>query len=171
MKYLSGKLSKTDTIIFSALILLTILGVALTNMSPAHAHKYWLAMILFFAMGAIATGWQRAAEKGQKKQLITSQLLHWGSTLIAVVVVYTFIHTGQIQNETVSLMILLILALSSFLDGFHVGWHFSVLGILLAISVVTISYVDEFMWVITIIATILLTATFFWNKYKKHSVE
>ena len=171
MKYLSGKLSKTDTIIFSALILLTILGVALTNMSPAHAHKYWLAMILFFAMGAIATGWQRAAEKGQKKQLITSQLLHWGSTLIAVVVVYTFIHTGQIQNETVSLMILLILALSSFLDGFHVGWHFSVLGILLAISVVTISYVEEFMWIIAIIAVILLVVSFLWNKYKKHSME
>ena len=171
MKYLSGKLSKTDIIIFAALIILTLLGVALTNVSPSHAHKYWLAMILFFAIGAIATGWQRATEKGQKKQLITSQLLHWGSTLVAVIVVYTFLHTGQIQNETVSLMILLILALSSFLDGFHVGWHFSVLGILLAISVVTISYIEEFMWVITIIAVILLALSFFWNKYKKHSME
>jgi hypothetical protein len=62
-------------------------------------------------------------------------------------------------------MILLILALSSFLDGFHVGWHFSVLGILLAISVVSISYVEEFMWIIAIIAVILLVASFFWNKY------
>ena len=85
--------------------------------------------------------------------------------------VYTFLHTGQIQNETVSLMILLILALSSFLDGFHVDWHFYVIGILLAVSVVTISYVEEFMWIITIIAVILLTVSFFWNKYKKHSVE
>ena len=168
MKYLSGKLSTIDTIIFAALILLTLLGVALTNVSPAHAHKYWLAMILFFAIGAIATGWHRAAEKGQKKQLITFQLLHWSSTLVAVILVYSFLHTGQIQNETVSLMILLILALSSFLDGFHVGWHFSVLGILLAISVVTISYVEEFMWIITIIAIILLALSFFWNKYKKH---
>ena len=66
MKYLSSKRSMIDTIIFTALILHTLLGVALTNVSPAHAHKYWLAMILFFAIGAIATGWQRATEKGQK---------------------------------------------------------------------------------------------------------
>ena len=77
----------------------------------------------------------------------------------------------KIQNETVSLMILLILSLSSFLDGFHVRWHFSVIGILLAISVVTISYVEEFMWIITIIAVILLVVSLFWNKYKKHSME
>lgn len=167
MKYFSRKLATIDKVIFTALILLTLFGVALTNMSPTDAHIYWLAMTLIFAIGAISTGWQRAAEKGEKKQLVTSQLIHWGSTLIAVIVIYTFLHTGQIQNETVSLMILLVLALSSFLDGFHVGWHFSAIGILLAISVVTISYIDEFLWVIIFIAIILVAVSFFWNKYMK----
>ena len=167
MKYFSSKLATIDKVIFAALILLTLFGVALTNMSPTDAHIYWLAMTLVFAIGAITTGWQRAAEKGEKKQLVTSQLIHWGSTLIAVIVIYTFLHTGQIQNETVSLMILLVLALSSFLDGFHVGWHFSVIGILLAISVVTISYIDEFLWVIIFVAAILVAVSFFWNKYMK----
>ena len=167
MKYFSRKLATIDKVIFAALILLTLFGVALTNMSPTDAHIYWLAMTLVFAIGAITTGWQRAAEKGEKKQLVTSQLIHWGSTLIAVIVIYTFLHTGQIQNETVSLMILLVLALSSFLDGFHVGWHFSVIGILLAISVVTISYIDEFLWAIIFVAAILVVVSFFWNKYMK----
>ncbi len=168
MKYFSSKLATIDKIIFAALIILTLSGVALTNMSPVDAHIYWLTMTLVFAIGAITTGWKRAAEKGEKKQLVTSQLFHWGSTLVAIIVVYTFLHTGQIQNETVSLMILLILSLSSFLDGFHVGWHFSVIGVLLAISVVTISYVDEFLWVIVIIAIFLVFISFLWNKYRKN---
>jgi len=171
MTYISRKLATIDKIIFVALIILTLLGVALTNVYPAHTHTYWLAMTFFFAIGSIATGWHHASEENQKKKLITYQFLHWGSTLVAVSIVYTFLHTGQIQNETVSLMILLILAFSSFLDGFQVGWHFSVLGILLAVSVVTISYIEEFMLVISLFAIIIIAISFFWNKYKKHSTE
>ena len=171
MNAFSGRLTTRDNIILVILILFALFGMALTNVSPAEAHLYWLAMTLFLALGAITTGWQRAAEKGEKTKLLTSQLFHWGSTLVAVMVVYTFLHTGQIQNETVSLMILLILALSAFLDGIHVGWHFSVLGILLAISAVTISYLDEYIWIITIIAFILIAISFFWSKYRKHKIE
>jgi hypothetical protein len=93
-------------------------------------------------------------DKQQKNSLVTSQLFHWGSTLIAVMVVYAFFHSGQIQNETVSLVILLILSLSTFLDGIHVGWQFSVIGVLLAISAVIISYLDEYIWIIAIIALV-----------------
>lgn len=66
MKSFSSKLATIDKFIFVVLILLTLFGVALTNMSPADAHIYWLAMALVFAIGTIATGWKRAAEKGEK---------------------------------------------------------------------------------------------------------
>lgn len=171
MNYFSKKLGTIDKVIFVVLIAFTLAGVALTNMSPADAHKYWLAMNLVFAIGAISTGWQRAVEKGEKTKLVTSQLFHWCSTLIAVVVVYAFFHSGQIQNETVSLMILLVLALSAFLDGIHVGWHFSVIGILLAISAVVISYIDEYLWIIAIIAIIFVAISYYWNKRRESAVE
>ena len=165
MSVLSRKLSTMDKVIFVALILLALLGMAITNFSPADAHIYWLVMTLVFALAAIVTGWQQADDKQQKTKLVTSQLIHWGSTLIAVMVVYAFLHSGQIQNETVSLMILLILSLSTFMDGIHVGWHFYLLGILLAISTVIISYLDEYMWIIAIIAMVFIAISFIWNKY------
>ena len=171
MSYFSSNLGTIDKIIFVALILFTLAGVVVTNISPADAHKYWLAMNLVFALGAIATGWKRAVDKGEKTRLITYQLFHWGSTLVAVVVVYAFFHSGQIQNETVSLMIVLILALSAFLDGIHVGWHFSVVGILLAISSVIITYMEEYIWLIVIIAIIFVATSYFWNKNKNRSIE
>ncbi len=171
MNYFSKKLGTADKIIFVVLILFTLGGVALTNMSPADAHKYWLAMNLVFAVGAIATGWQRASEQGLKTKLIMSQLFHWCSTLIAVAVVYAFFHSGQIQNETVSLMILLVLALSAFLDGIHVGWHFSVIGVLLAISAVIISYIDEYIWIIAFIAIIFVAISYYWNKRRENAAD
>ena len=171
MNYFSSKLGTMDKVIFVVLILFTLFGVALTNMSPADAHKYWLAMNLVFAVGAIVTGWPRTADRGEKTKLVTSQLFHWGSTLVAVIVVYAFFHSGQIQNETISLVILLILALSAFLDGIHVGWHFSVIGILLAISAVIISYIDEYLWIIAFVAIIFLAASYYWNKNRESKLE
>ncbi|WP_428353971.1 hypothetical protein [Methyloprofundus sp.] len=168
MSVLSSKMSTMDKVIYVTLILLALLGMAITNFSPADAHKYWLVMTLVFAIAAIISGWQQAADKHEKTKLITTQLFHWGSTLIAVMIVYAFLHSGQIQNETVSLMILLILSLSTFLDGFQVGWHFSLLGILLAISTVVITYLDEYIWIIAIIALVFIGLSFLWNKYIGH---
>ena len=165
MGILSRKLSTMDKVVFVTLILLALLGMAITNFSPADAHIYWLLMTLVFAFAAITTGWQRADDKQAKAKLVTSQLFHWGSTLIAVMVIYAFLHSGQIQNETVSLMILLILSLSTFLDGIHVGWHFYLLGILLGISTVIITYLDEYIWIIAIIAMVFIAISFIWNKY------
>jgi len=171
MSYFSNQLRTTDKIILSALILLTLFGVAVTDVSPASAHKYWLMMIFIFALGAIISGWQRSADKSEKTRVVTSQLLHWGTTLVAVAIVYIFFHSGQIQNETISLMVVLILALSAFLDGPHVGWHFSVIGILLGICAVIISYLDQYIWIIAIIAILLVTAAYAWNKLKGRSTE
>lgn len=168
MAVLSSKLSTIDKVIYVTLVLLSLLGMAITNFSPADAHIYWLVMTLVFAIAAIITGWHQAADKQAKIKLITSQLFHWGSTLIAVLVVYAFLHSGQIQNVTVSLMILLVLSLSTLLDGIHVGWHFSVLGILLAISTVIVTYLDEYLWVLAIIAMIFIAIPFLWNKTIGH---
>ena len=165
MRVLTSKMSTMDKVIYVTLMLLAILGMAITSFSPADAHIFWLVMTLIFAIAAIITGWQQAAEKHEKTRLITTQLFHWGSTLIAVMIVYAFLHSGQIQNETVSLMILLILSLSTFLDGFQVGWHFSILGVLLAISTVISTYLDEYIWIIAIIALFFIAITFFFNKY------
>ncbi|OQK17757.1 hypothetical protein AU255_07805 [Methyloprofundus sedimenti] len=169
MSVLSNKLSTIDKVIYVTLVLLALLGMAITNFSPADAHFYWLSMTFVFALGAIVTGWQRARDRQTKTKLVATQLLHWGSTFIAVMVVYAFLHSGQVQNETVALMILLILSLSTFLDGIHVGWQFYALGILLAISTVIISYLDEYIWIIAIIALAFITLTFVWNKYIGHS--
>ena len=74
MCILSSKMSTMDKVIYVTLILLAILGMAVTNFSPADAHIFWLVMTLIFAIAAIITGWQQAADKHEKTKLITTQL-------------------------------------------------------------------------------------------------
>lgn len=164
MRVFANRLRKLDLIVFFVLVILTLVGVGITDVSPADAHTYWLTMTLAFAIAAVLSGWRFAEDKKQKTKLIASQLFHWSSTLAAVLIVYAFLHTGQVTSETVSLMIVLVLALSVFLDGAHVGWHFSVLGILLALTAVSISYIEEFLWVISAIAVVFALIVFFFNK-------
>lgn len=161
------KLGTIDKVIFIALIVFTLVGVAITNISPAEAHVYWLVMNMVFALAAIITGWHRVDNKKAKARLVTSQMIHWGSTMVAVMVVYGFLHSGQIQNETVSLVIVLILALSTFLAGIQIGWQFSVVGILLAISAMMISYLEEYIWLMVMVALVLVIISYLWNKFKK----
>ena len=166
MKLMEFNIGKTEKVVFVILILLTMGGVALTNVSPEDAHFFWLAMNPVFAIGAIMSGWRRANEQNTRKHLVLTQLFHWGSSLIAIVIIYAFFHSGQLQFESIGLMIVLVLALSAFLDGIHVGWHFSVLGILLAIVAVIVSYVEQFIWVIAAIAFIFIVITFYVIKAK-----
>jgi hypothetical protein len=159
-------LGKTEKVVFVILILLTMGGVALTNISPEDAHFFWLAMNPVFAIGAIMSGWHRANEQNTRKHLLVTQLFHWGSSLVAIVIIYGFLHTGQLQFGSTGLIIVLVLALSAFLDGIHVGWHFSVLGVLLAVIAVTVSYVEQYIWVIAAIASMFIVITFYVDKHK-----
>ena len=160
-------IGKTEKVVFVILILLTMVGVTITNVSPNYAHLFWLVMNPVFAIGAIMSGWHRANELNSRKHLVLTQLFHWGSTLVAIIIIYAFFHTGQLQFESIGLMIVLVLALSAFLDGVHVGWHFSVLGILLAIIAVTVSYVEQFIWGIAAIAIIFILLIFYIDKRRK----
>lgn len=156
-----------DRIILIVLLVLSVIGVGITDFSPAMSHYYWLTMILVFAIAAMFEGYKKAQEKNLpvKNDLII-HLLHWTGALFAVLAVYAFLHTGRIDFEQTGLMILLILALATFLDGIRLGWRFSLAGIFLGITAILMAYVEEFMIVILALAIAIIVAGFFWHKYK-----
>jgi hypothetical protein len=62
-----------------------------------------------------------------KKEIIR-QILHGLGGLVAVLIIYSFYHSGRITPEATGLVVLLILALTTYLDGIRLGWHFSFAG-------------------------------------------
>ncbi len=50
-------------------------------------------------------------------------MLHWIGLVVAVQLVYLLLHIGRLDNENTGLIILLLLALTTFLAGIHLGWR------------------------------------------------
>jgi hypothetical protein len=159
-------------LIFSALVLLAFVGVVITDISPSNAHFYWVVLLVVYASVAIYSGRKQASIKGEHLGgLVLRQMIHWGGALVAILCVYTFLHTGAITDEEAGLFILLLVALATFLAGSHVGWRYYVLGALLALITVVAVYIEEFMWIIMLVGIAIIGITFYWGKHKEKAVN
>ena len=161
----SGK--SINQIVFSALIVLAMIGIIITNISPASALYYWVFMLVAYAGTAIYFGKRLASEKETDlEDFVLKQIVHWGASLVAILCVYTLLHTGRVNHEEAGLIMLLVLALATFLAGSRVGWHFYLLGVLLCIATIVIAYIEMFMWIIILVAAMIVGATYYWAKHK-----
>jgi hypothetical protein len=156
--------------LFTILLLMSIIGVSVTNISAAASYVYWISMmILFGAISILATYNQTEyADKVQQKKAIFIQLLHWLGGLVTVMIVYTFYHAGRIMPQENGLIILLVLALTTFLAGIRISWQFSFAGIFLAIIALCAAYVEEFIWQILILALAIIAFSYYWEFKRKN---
>jgi hypothetical protein len=53
-------------IVLIILIILSIIGIAITDFSPSGSHRYWFAMVPIFAGACLLLEWNRARGKGLK---------------------------------------------------------------------------------------------------------
>jgi hypothetical protein len=158
----------TDEIIFIILIVLSLIGVGITDISPKDSSWYWFAMVLIFGGTCMVTEWSRAQEKGYSwTSLFLTQVLHWGSLFVSVQIVFLLLDTGRLDNENTGLIILLMLGLVTFLAGIHIGWRFCLVGIFLGFAVLASAFLEQlkFMWVMLLIGIVLIIFTFFWARH------
>ena len=106
--------------------------------------------------------WSRVRGKGFKwTTILRTQLLHWAGLLLAVRLVFEMLHKGRLDNENTGLVILLLLALSTFIAGIHLGWWGGVLGAALAAA----TYLEEYVWIFLIIGLAVLAIVFLWKHF------
>jgi len=153
-------------IILTVLILLSIIGIGITDFSPADSHRYWFAMVPVFAGACLILEWSRARGKGLKwTTIVRPQLLLWLGLLLAVRLAYLLLHTGRLDNENIGLIILLLLALTTFFAGIHLGWRLFIVGIFLGIALIGAAYLEEFVWIFLIIAIVVVAIFLLWRYY------
>ena len=148
------------------LLLLSIIGIGITDFSPADSHLYWLAMVPVFAGACLILEWSRARGKGQKwTTIVRNQLLVWFGLLLAIHLVYLLLHTGRLDNENTGLIILLLLALTTFFAGIHLGWRLFIVGIFLGLALIGATYLEEFVWMFLIIALVVVAIFILLKRY------
>lgn len=154
-------------IIIIALILLSIIGIGVVDYFPQYSRHYWFAMVMVFAVACLILEWSRARGKGQKWTIIVkTQLLLWVGLLLAVQIVFLLQRTRGLNNENTGLIILLLLALTTFFAGINLGWRLLIVGIFLGVAIVGAVYLDQFAWMFLVIAIVVVTIFLLLKNYK-----
>ena len=156
-----------DGVIMIVLALLAIVGIGITDFSPQLSHWYWLAMVVVVGIACIVMEWSRARKKGLGVgAILKNEILIWLSVVLAVNLVYFLLHSGRLDSENTGLVILLILALATFLAGLRLGWRLCILGALLGGALIMATYLEEFLWIVLIVVLATAAAVYFMARYK-----
>lgn len=146
------------------LLILSLVGIGITDFSPADGYGYWIMMVLLFGLSAMIIGWLQSKHRSDDfKIILREQTMHWSASLLVVGGAFLILQSGRIAEAETGLIILLILSLSTILDGLRVGWRFSLVGLFLGIAAVIAAYSPHFLWIELGIAILIVTATVFWE--------
>jgi len=154
-----------EEVVLVVLVLLSAVGVAVNDQSPASALRYWLWMAPTFGIVSIVAAWWRAARSGTSVMTaVQRQVLHWVGVVGAVCLIYMLQRTGRMENEAAGLTALVVIALASFLAGVHSDWRLMVLGVVLGITVVGFAILETiFIWlVVAAIAALAIAGIVFY---------
>jgi len=157
---------------FLVILALTLGGVAYTSMARRPLVGYWEFMAVFIAVVCIAAGWPHAHDTRARWRLIWTQALHWGAFLVAMNLVLLPSVQAIANSDYTSLTIMLLLALGTFIAGVHIdSWRMGANGVIMALSVPAIAWLDQSALLVTLIAiaVIGLTAAFFWWRHELHA--
>jgi hypothetical protein len=150
------------------LLILSLVGIGITDFSPADGYGYWLIMVVIFAVFAIIIGWTQSKHRPEDfKIILREQSIHWGTSVLVVVGVFFIHQLGKISADDVGLIILLILSLATILDGLRVGWRFSLVGFFLWSAAIIAAYTQHFLWIEIMIALLIVLGTILWEYWQE----
>ncbi|MGZ5586797.1 MAG: hypothetical protein ACXWE4_08970 [Methylobacter sp.] len=146
-----------DGYIFAILMFLSVLGVAIADASERMSHWYWLAMVPVFFGSCLFLEWQTSLESGvPTKTILLKQVQHRLGLLAAVYLTFILREIGSFNNQTTGLVLLLLLALTTFLAGITMGWLFRLLGIFLAFCLIFVVYMEHYLGFIIGVSVFML---------------
>ena len=157
-----------EEIILVLAFLMSLTGIGLTNYSPVNSLRFWMAMTVFMAVSAMIIGAVKFVKehKDIRVEMIITQLIHWGATLAAVTGVFLLLKAGRLNYDNTALVLLLVIGLSTFLDGYRISWRFSLIGILISGTAILAAFIEQFIWPVILLALVLLVVAIFWERHR-----
>jgi hypothetical protein len=150
---------------YGVVLVLTVIGVATTSFLRHPIIGYWELLAPVIAIVCIGSGWRRAPDKEARLRLIWTQALHWLAFLGAMNLLLLRNVQNMLNADATGLAILLLLALGTFVAGVHIpAWEVCVLGLIMALGVPAIAWIEESALVVLLGAIVLIGGglTFWW---------
>lgn len=141
-----------------ALMALAVIGVGITYFLPEKSYRFWLAMVPVFGIACTSMEWSRLRRQnlGTWKTL-RNQLYHWFGVLVSVYLIHLLLNIQQLTKQNAGLIVLLVLALGTFLAGIQLGWRLFVLGAFLWIILVMAAYLQGSLWVLILVGVVMIS--------------
>lgn len=137
-----------DLIIAVAMLVMSFLGIAATDVSAEDTRPYWALIVVIFAVGSYWYYWRKRSHVLGPTRAAVATVLHWGAVLAALQVMNVLIDAGRIDDPSVGLVNGIMLGLGTFLAGVHLNWRMMVIGAVLMGAAVGVALVEEYLWVL-----------------------
>lgn len=167
------RIFKLEDAVLVLLLILSLAGIGITDFSTHDGYGYWLIMVLVFGLSAIVIAWSKSKRDAlfDFTTIAKEQFMHWFTSLCVVGGVFLLEQSGRFDEGSASLVILLVLSLSTILDGIRVGLRLSLVGLFLGVSSIIMAYLENFMWLEILIAVAIAVITIFWEIWMRRRAQ
>jgi hypothetical protein len=148
---------------------LALAGVAYANMSQKSLAGYWELLALISGIMCIFSEWGKTEDKEARVRLVWTQAVHWIAVLVAMNIMLLSGVQQLLPAPATSLVLLMLLALGSFLAGLNfTSLELCFLGLVLALAVPALSWVKQsILFIILAGAFVVGIGTTFWSTRKE----
>jgi len=158
-RYASARSWKFPSVVVMIMIVLALVGVALTSSKSDLASRYWMALVPIYGVLCVATAWDRGRrDPGFRRPGVLSQIFHWLGIGAALWLSSFIRRSGEETVIAASDNALLLLALGCFLAGVHLEWLFAVAGALLMLALVIVVEAEQYVWLIFVVSGFVVAA-------------
>lgn len=143
---------------YLAMLALAVVAVGWTDLRPGASLAWWRVTAVVYALVAVHRVWT-AGPQGRWRRVGT-QLLHWGVFLVVMLLIENRYFGGEFNDVSKGLLLLVLLALATFMDGLYVDWRFCVVGVLLGAGGMFLAFLDEAAVAIAVLGLVAVAALF-----------
>lgn len=158
---------------YIVMLVLAIFGVAYGSIAPHGMTNYWATLGPVFGIICVATQWRDVKGPEAHWHLIWAQALHWLAVILAMYLVL-LVNVRQMMNADASaLTVLILLALGTFTAGIRhaAGWRICLVGIILALGVPAIAWLEQSSLLLLLVATVLVAMAVLYFRHNRREHE
>lgn len=154
-----------DAIIGGVMLLLAFIGVAASDVTQT-SQLYWSGIAIVFCVLCVALDFIHEPPGTAWAGPTLRTTLHWLGVLAALELVFIFIGAGRLTNADTGLFNGVVLALGTYTCGVHANWRLMVIGVALGLGTAVVAYVEQYLWILLILALLALAGIFFFTRWR-----
>lgn len=157
---------------YLVVLLLSLIGVALSSLSSGRMVLYWEVAVPVFALACFHAH-AAANDNRERLRAARQEILHWLAVFLAIRLLLYPQVSQMLNADAIALMLLIVLALGLFAAGNRIGsWRIALVGALLAAAVPGIAWLERSALIVSLgVSGALCFFLFVWLRQSREQPE